>query len=76
MPVLRIATRASQLALWQANHVADLIRETDPGIEVELVEVTTTGDQDQTEALRTFGGVGVFSHCGTLSRTPSRSLAN
>jgi len=61
MPQLRIATRASQLALWQANHVADLIREARPDVDVELVEVTTTGDQDQQEALRTFGGVGVFT---------------
>ena len=34
---IRIATRKSELALWQANHVADLLRATHPGLEVELL---------------------------------------
>ncbi|QDV31981.1 Porphobilinogen deaminase [Planctopirus ephydatiae] len=61
MPVLRIATRASQLALWQANFVADSLRSLDPEVTVELVHVTTTGDRVQSEPLRQFGGQGVFT---------------
>lgn len=58
---LRIATRASNLALWQARHVAALLRERSPGLTVELVHVTTSGDSNQTDALSQFGGVGVFT---------------
>lgn len=60
-PTLRIATRASQLALWQSNYVADLIRAAAPQISVELVHVSTTGDRDQTETLRALGSFGVFT---------------
>ncbi|HEX4069633.1 MAG TPA: hydroxymethylbilane synthase [Planctomycetaceae bacterium] len=58
---LRIATRASNLALWQANFVADLLRAQDPGQEVELVHVTTTGDRVRDVSLTRLGGVGVFT---------------
>ena len=58
---LRIATRASKLALWQANHVADLLRAADVDLTVELVEVSTHGDRDRTEPLAQMGGVGVFT---------------
>jgi hydroxymethylbilane synthase len=61
MPLLRIATRASQLALWQAHHVADRLLALDPTVTVELVHVTTTGDRVQNEPLRQFGGQGVFT---------------
>lgn len=60
-PTLRIATRASQLALWQSHYIADLIRQVAPHVEVELVHVTTTGDRDQTETLRALGSFGVFT---------------
>ncbi len=63
-PVLRpvrIATRASRLALWQANHVAGLVRRVAPHLAVEVVHVTTTGDRDQTGRLSAFGGLGVFT---------------
>ncbi|HUQ72165.1 MAG TPA: hydroxymethylbilane synthase [Planctomycetaceae bacterium] len=59
--LVRIATRSSLLALWQANHVADLIREAAPGTTVELVEVSTTGDRVLSQPLRDFGGLGVFT---------------
>ena len=59
--LLRIATRASQLALWQSNYIADLIRKVASGVEVELVHVSTTGDRDQTETLRSLGSFGVFT---------------
>jgi len=58
---IRIATRASRLALWQAEHVAALLRSSSPHIAVEVVHVTTAGDRDQTESLSSFGGVGVFT---------------
>ena len=60
-PTLRIATRASQLALWQSNYIADLIRAAAPQVAVELVHVTTTGDRDQSETLRALGSFGVFT---------------
>ena len=57
----RIATRKSALALWQANHVADCLRQLPSAPLVELVQIVTTGDQNQTDALRQFGGAGVFT---------------
>lgn len=60
-PILRIATRSSRLALWQANHVAALLSAALPDCTVELIHVTTTGDSDQSGALRSFGGQGVFT---------------
>jgi hydroxymethylbilane synthase len=61
MATLRIATRKSPLALWQARHVSALLAAAHPGLMVELVEVSTTGDLDQTQPLREFGGLGVFT---------------
>lgn len=58
---LRIATRASQLAVWQAEHVADLLRAARPGVEVELVRVTTEGDRRTDVPLSVIGGKGVFA---------------
>lgn len=50
---LRLGTRKSQLALAQAQMVAQALRENQPGISVELVEIVTTGDRKQsTQALR------------------------
>jgi hydroxymethylbilane synthase len=58
---LRIATRASDLALWQAEHVAELLRAVGGGREVKLVRISTHGDREQKEALQQMGGVGVFT---------------
>src|SRR4051794_9488467 len=58
---IRIATRASALALWQANHVAGLLRAVVPERGVEIVHVTTTGDANQTSALSALGGFGLFT---------------
>ncbi len=60
-PPLRIATRASRLALWQANHVASLLRDAEPGVAVDVVEVSTLGDRDRSEPLSQMGGMGVFT---------------
>ena len=58
---LRIATRSSHLALWQADHVAQLLREISPDRTVELVHVSTAGDRDQSEPLHKLGGFGLFT---------------
>jgi hydroxymethylbilane synthase len=58
---LRVATRASRLALWQANHVAALLGSAASARPVELVEVSTYGDRDQTGPLRALGPFGVFT---------------
>jgi len=42
---LRIATRKSALALWQAEHVATLLRAAHPGLTVDLVPMSTRGDE-------------------------------
>jgi hydroxymethylbilane synthase len=59
-PPLRIATRKSQLALWQAEHVAALIRAAHPGINVELLPMSTKGDRIQDRSLAAIGGKGLF----------------
>ena len=58
---LRIATRSSPLALWQAEFVAAALRKLADAPEVELVHVSTTGDQDRSQPLSEMGGVGVFT---------------
>ena len=57
---LRIATRKSQLALWQAEHVAALLRGAHTGLEVELVPMVTQGDRIQDRTLAAIGGKGLF----------------
>ncbi len=60
MTHLRIATRQSALALWQANHVADLLRARFNDLTVSLVPITTTGDRIQDRPLSAVGGKGLF----------------
>lgn len=57
---LVIATRASRLALWQAHHVQDRLRELYPDCRVELLEMTTRGDQILDRTLSKVGGKGLF----------------
>jgi hydroxymethylbilane synthase len=57
---LRIATRKSPLALWQANHVAERLKQAHPGLEVSLVEMTTEGDRFLSAPLSQVGGKGLF----------------
>ncbi|MDD3060240.1 MAG: hydroxymethylbilane synthase, partial [Sulfurimonas sp.] len=45
MKKLIIATRGSQLALWQSNHIKAVLEEQNPGMEVELNVIVTTGDK-------------------------------
>jgi hydroxymethylbilane synthase len=58
--VLRIATRKSPLALWQAEHVATLLRGAHPGLHVELLPMSTQGDRIQDRSLAAIGGKGLF----------------
>jgi hydroxymethylbilane synthase len=55
-----IATRESRLALWQAEHVRDLLRKLYPSCSVELLGMTTRGDQILDRPLAKVGGKGLF----------------
>lgn len=57
---IRIATRKSPLALWQAEHVAARLSAAYPGIEVELVKMVTRGDRILDAPLAKVGGKGLF----------------
>jgi hydroxymethylbilane synthase len=59
-PSLRIATRQSRLALWQAKHVAAELRAAHPGLNVVLVPMTTQGDRVLDRPLAQVGGKGLF----------------
>jgi hydroxymethylbilane synthase len=58
---LRIGTRGSRLARWQADWVADRLRTYHPGLEVELVAIKTHGDHDRKLPLSALGGSGLFT---------------
>ncbi len=57
---LRIATRKSPLALWQANHVRDLLLQHWPTLEIELIPMVTSGDTFFKDKLSATGGKGLF----------------
>ena len=57
---VRLATRGSALARWQANRVVALLEEEVPGTEYEIVIVNTVGDRDLTTPIHQMGGQGVF----------------
>jgi hydroxymethylbilane synthase len=59
--LIRAATRGSRLAVWQAEHIATLLRAVDPAIEVELVIVDTQGDRRTDVPIYELGGKGVFA---------------
>jgi hydroxymethylbilane synthase len=58
---LRLGTRGSHLALWQANYVAERLRPVVEPRPVELIKIETDGDRDQSSALAAMGGFGVFT---------------
>lgn len=60
MKLLRIATRQSALALWQAEHVAARLRAAHADLHVELVPMTTRGDEILDQPLSAIGGKGLF----------------
>jgi hydroxymethylbilane synthase len=57
---LRIATRRSQLARWQADHVAERLRTLHPGLTITIVEVVTRGDEVRDRTLAAIGERGLF----------------
>jgi hydroxymethylbilane synthase len=57
---IRIATRKSPLALWQAEHVKTRLMQNYPGLEIELVSMQTQGDRILDTPLSMVGGKGLF----------------
>jgi hydroxymethylbilane synthase len=60
MKTFRLATRQSALALWQTEHVAARLRAAHPGLEVQLVPMSTRGDRITDRPLAEIGGKGLF----------------
>lgn len=58
--VLTIATRASRLALWQAEHVRDWLKKLYPSVDVQLLKLSTRGDEILDRSLQKIGGKGLF----------------
>ncbi len=58
--LVRIATRKSPLALWQAEYVSAQLRAAHPGLQVELITMTTQGDKILDTPLAKVGGKGLF----------------
>ncbi|MCP5145053.1 MAG: hydroxymethylbilane synthase [Gammaproteobacteria bacterium] len=58
--VLKIATRESPLAMWQARYVADQLQRAHPGLTVELLGMSTEGDRFLAARLASMGGKGLF----------------
>ena len=58
--LIRIATRKSPLAMWQAEHVKAALEAAHPGIKVELLGMTTKGDRILDTPLAKIGGKGLF----------------
>jgi hydroxymethylbilane synthase len=58
--ILRIATRKSPLALWQAEHVAAALRVAHSGLSVDMVPMSTRGDEILDRSLAEIGGKGLF----------------
>lgn len=61
MATLRVATRGSALARWQAGHVASLLRAAHPDLDVVEVIVETAGDRNRDVPISAIGGRGVFT---------------
>jgi hydroxymethylbilane synthase len=60
MRTLRVATRGSALARWQADHVAVLAQKAEPGLDVDTVVVETSGDRQRDVPIWELGGKGIF----------------
>ena len=58
---LTIGTRSSKLALWQANHICDLVKKNFPNLEISIKEIKTKGDYITDVALSNIGGKGLFT---------------
>jgi len=60
MSLIRIATRNSPLALWQANYVKEQLQKAHANLDVDIVGMTTKGDQMLDRSLSAVGGKGLF----------------
>lgn len=60
MDRIRIATRESALAMWQAHYVKSALEQAHPGLRVEIMGMTTEGDRNKASPLSQMGGKGVF----------------
>jgi len=60
-PPVRLGTRGSPLALWQSEHVRQLLAQQSSDVEYEIVVITTTGDTMLDSPLPAIGGKGVFT---------------
>ena len=58
--IVRLGSRGSRLALTQAELAADALRRANPGLDVALVPITTTGDRDRSKPFGELGARGVF----------------
>ncbi|GAB4173645.1 MAG: hydroxymethylbilane synthase [Calditrichia bacterium] len=58
---IRIGTRASQLALWQAHFVADELKKSNPDLDIELVKIISKGDKILDAPLAKIGDKGLFT---------------
>ncbi|MEM1080392.1 MAG: hydroxymethylbilane synthase, partial [Pseudomonadota bacterium] len=59
MTTLRVATRKSRLALWQSEHVKRLLEQAWPELTIELVPLSTRGDEILNRSLAEIGGKGL-----------------
>src|SRR5262249_10176262 len=57
---VRLGTRGSPMALWQARWVAEALRQHHPGLTTELVVIRTSGDKNRHDPLSRIGGKGLF----------------
>ena len=58
---LKLGTRGSPLAMWQAHHVRDRLAAAHPGLELEIVEINTSGDEKLSQPLHALGSEGIFT---------------
>ncbi len=58
--ILKLGTRGSQLALWQANWVKRRLENFNPDLEIELTIISTRGDREQNRPLEQLGTTGLF----------------
>ena len=58
---IRIGTRGSRLALWQAERTRELLQSFRPGLQVEIVPIKSQGDEWQTQKVQDLGAVGIFT---------------
>lgn len=61
MRTIRVGTRGSNLALWQATYVREMLEKLNPGINFTQVIIKTEGDLDQKSSLTQIGGQGIFT---------------